>query len=128
MDDEEPIHRVNPVAMVSNLFLGVFCFISNNHSSTKVFAVKGFLTYTLAVEQEEVKPQAKGKAPETRQELTAFAFDVGMSIAIPLALFAFGGRTLDKYYGTSPKLLVLGLLLSLISTTIIIWKKVKTFL
>lgn len=85
--------------------------------SQNVFAVKGFLTYTRCV-----------KAPETRAELIAFAFDVGMAIAGPLAVFAFIGRTIDKSYDTSPLFLIIGLLLSLVSTGIIIWKKVKHFL
>ena len=68
------------------------------------------------------------KAPETKAELIAFAFDVGIAIAVPLAIFAFIGRTLDNSYGTSPLFLVIGLLLSLISTGIIIWKKVRDFL
>ncbi|MES2060111.1 MAG: AtpZ/AtpI family protein [Patescibacteria group bacterium] len=68
------------------------------------------------------------KAPETRAELVAFAFDVGAAIAIPLALFAFGGKKLDEAYGTGHTFLISGLLLSFISTGIIIWKKVKHFL
>jgi F0F1-type ATP synthase assembly protein I len=72
--------------------------------------------------------EEKPNAPQTRNELIAFAFDVGGAIAIPLVLFAFGGRMLDKAQGTSPLFLIIGLLLSLISTGIIIWKKVKNFL
>ena len=68
------------------------------------------------------------KAPETRAELVAFAFDVGIAIAGPLVIFALGGRFLDRAYGTSPIFLISGLLISLISTGIIIWKKVKSFI
>jgi F0F1-type ATP synthase assembly protein I len=70
----------------------------------------------------------KPKVPETKSEITAFAFDVGAAIAIPLVLFAFGGKKLDEAYGTGHVFLIAGLLLSLISTGIIIWKKVRYFL
>ena len=75
----------------------------------------------------EVKDK-EPKVPQTRNELIAFAFDVGGAIAIPLAIFAFGGRMLDKAEGTTPLFLIVGLLLSLISTGIIIWRKVRNFL
>jgi F0F1-type ATP synthase assembly protein I len=68
------------------------------------------------------------KAPETRAELIAFAFDVGLAIAVPLVIFALGGRFIDRSYGTSPLFLIIGLLISLITTGITIWKKVKHFL
>ncbi len=75
-----------------------------------------------------MKVENNQKAPETKAELIAFASDVGIAIAVPLALFAFGGRWIDRQYGTTPLFLIIGLLLSLVSTGIIIWKKVKNFL
>lgn len=47
-----------------------------------------------------------------------FAFSligtVGISTAIPLVVFAFLGRYLDKRWGTAPKLLILGIGISAI--------------
>ena len=88
------------------------------------------MTYTPFVEEEKKDEKAPKKtgAPTTRAELTAFAFDVGMGIAVPLVVFALGGRFIDRAYGTTPLFLIIGLLLSLVSTGIIIWKKTKTFL
>jgi len=77
--------------------------------------------------KDEKVPQ-KGGVPTTRAELIAFAFDVGLAIAVPLVIFALGGRFIDREYGTTPLFLIIGLLLSLVSTGIIIWKKTKTFL
>jgi len=81
------------------------------------------------VESQEVQnKEVKKGAPTTRAELIAFAFDVGMAVAVPLVVLALGGRYIDKTFGTSPLFLILGLLLSIISTGIIIWKKTKSFL
>lgn len=52
-----------------------------------------------------------------------FAWNLGYSIAIPLILFALGGRFLDKYMGTSPWMLLLGILISIIVTTVLVYKK-----
>jgi len=73
---------------------------------------------------EEKKP----KVPTTKGELIAFAFEVGYSVAIPLAILAFGGRWLDRQMDTTPTFLIIGLLLSIVSTSIIIWRKVRNFL
>lgn len=70
----------------------------------------------------------ENKVPTTKAELIAFAFDVGGAIAILLAIFAFGGRWIDKQNSTTPLFLIVGLLLSLVSTGIIIWRKVRNFL
>jgi F0F1-type ATP synthase assembly protein I len=75
----------------------------------------------------EVKEE-KPNVPTTKGELIAFAFDMGFAIALPLVLFAGGGRYIDKLNGTTPLFLIIGLLLSLVSTGIIIWRKVRNFL
>ncbi|NMC87441.1 MAG: AtpZ/AtpI family protein [Candidatus Moranbacteria bacterium] len=52
-----------------------------------------------------------------------FAWELGYSIAIPLVIFTLGGRLLDKKFGTSPWLLLIGLFLSIIVTFYIVYKK-----
>jgi F0F1-type ATP synthase assembly protein I len=74
---------------------------------------------------EEEKKQEKDAL--TKSDLISFAFEVGGSIALPLVILALGGRLLDKHFDTSPLFLILGLLLSLISTAYLISKKVKKF-
>jgi ATP synthase protein I len=52
-----------------------------------------------------------------------FAWELGYSIAVPLVVFALAGRLLDKYLNTSPWLLLVGLLLAIVSSSYIVYKK-----
>jgi F0F1-type ATP synthase assembly protein I len=52
-----------------------------------------------------------------------FAWELGYSIVIPLVVFALAGRLLDKKLGTSPWLLLVGLLLAIVSSSYIVYKK-----
>jgi len=52
-----------------------------------------------------------------------FAWELGYSIAVPLVIFALAGRLLDKKLGTSPWLLLFGLLLAITSSSYIVYKK-----
>lgn len=80
-------------------------------------------------EKDEVKPSFfETKAPLSTAELIAFATEIGFSIAIPLAGFVFIGILIDKSLRTSPIGLIIGLFLSLISTSIIMLTKIKKFL
>jgi F0F1-type ATP synthase assembly protein I len=53
-----------------------------------------------------------------------FAWELGYSIVVPLVLFAMGGRYLDKKMGTSPWLLLGGLAISIVLTSIVTYYKV----
>lgn len=53
----------------------------------------------------------------------SLAWELGYTIAIPIVIFALLGRFLDKKLGTSPFLLLAGVFLSLIITSIGIAKK-----
>jgi F0F1-type ATP synthase assembly protein I len=44
-------------------------------------------------------------------------------VAVPLVLFALGGRVLDRYLGTSPWLLLLGILISIVTSSVVIMRK-----
>jgi F0F1-type ATP synthase assembly protein I len=79
------------------------------------------------------------KKTDTRQEpsildksnytfLISVATDVGISIAIPLTFFIFIGHLMDKQFGTSPLFIILGLLLSMISTGIILTRRIKKYI
>lgn len=52
-----------------------------------------------------------------------FAWELGYSIVIPIVIFALAGRILDKKLDTSPWLLLSGILISIIVTTIVVYKK-----
>lgn len=53
----------------------------------------------------------------------SLAWQLGYTIAIPLVVLALVGRFLDKRFGTSPWLLLVGVLSSLIVSTIAIYYK-----
>jgi F0F1-type ATP synthase assembly protein I len=51
------------------------------------------------------------------------AWELGYVIAIPIVVFALGGRLLDKHFHTSPWLLLAGILISIIISSIgLVWK------
>ena len=54
------------------------------------------------------------------------AFELGFTIALPLALFAFFGRLVDKAFSTTPLFLLSGIGIALAVTTYFIYKKVKS--
>ena len=71
------------------------------------------------------KPQEIKEKNQTWSALS-LAWQLGYSIAIPLVVLALGGRILDKKFGTSPWLLLSGVILSLfISTFLVYFKTIK---
>lgn len=56
------------------------------------------------------------------------ALNLGFVIAIPIVIFALAGRYADKYFSSSPWLLLLGILISITITTILVYRKVKSIL
>jgi hypothetical protein len=67
---------------------------------------------------------SKEEKPVSSWSALGFAWELGYSIAIPLVLFALGGRYLDKKLGTSPWLLLGGLAISIVLTSIVVYYKV----
>lgn len=53
----------------------------------------------------------------------SLAWQLGYSIAIPLIALALLGRFLDKKFETSPWLLLVGIFLSLITSTFLVYSK-----
>jgi len=58
-------------------------------------------------------------------QVLSLAWNLGYLIAIPLVVFALLGRFLDKRFGTSPLALLAGIFISLVVTTIGVYKKTK---
>lgn len=52
-----------------------------------------------------------------------FAWELGYIIALPLVIFALGGRFLDKYFNSSPLFLIAGLIFSFIISSIAAYRK-----
>jgi F0F1-type ATP synthase assembly protein I len=63
------------------------------------------------------------KKNEKQFSALKLAWDLGFTIAIPLVVFALAGRFADKKLGTSPFLLLLGILISIGLTSWLVWKK-----
>jgi F0F1-type ATP synthase assembly protein I len=68
------------------------------------------------------KPQEIKEKNQTWSALS-LAWQLGYSIAIPLVVLALGGRLLDKKFGTSPWLLLSGVILSLFISTFLVYSR-----
>ena len=66
---------------------------------------------------------ADDKQNEKYWSALGFAGELGYSIVIPIVIFALVGRLLDKKLDTSPWMLLLGILISIIVTTVLVYKK-----
>ncbi|MBI4994613.1 AtpZ/AtpI family protein [Candidatus Peregrinibacteria bacterium] len=53
------------------------------------------------------------------------AWELGYTIALPIAILGFGGAMLDKKVGTSPLFLLIGIALSIIISGIAVYRKIK---
>lgn len=53
----------------------------------------------------------------------SLAWELGYTIAVPIVVLALLGRFLDKRMGTSPWLLLAGILLSIAASSYVIYKK-----
>ncbi len=62
-----------------------------------------------------------------KKALIALVFELGYTIAVPLVLFALGGRFLDKHLGTSPLFLLVGIFLSLMGSSYLIYKIIRKY-
>ncbi|MDP1846092.1 MAG: AtpZ/AtpI family protein [Candidatus Moranbacteria bacterium] len=67
----------------------------------------------------------KNQKPDGSWSALGLAWELGYTIAVPLVLFALAGRFLDKKLGTSPFLLLAGILLSIGVTSWLVYKKTK---
>jgi len=70
----------------------------------------------------------KTSKPEKSWSAVSLAWQLGYTIAIPLVVFALAGRYLDKKLGTTPFLLLFGILLSIGVTSWMVYQKTKKFL
>ena len=72
----------------------------------------------------EDKPQTvKTDSGLTGWEALGFAWEMGYTMAVPLVALALGGRLLDRYLDTSPVFLLTGIMLSIITSSILVGMK-----
>jgi len=53
----------------------------------------------------------------------SLAWELGYSISLPIVIFALAGRFLDRKFDTSPWMLLIGILISIIISSYIVYKK-----
>lgn len=105
----------------------------------KVFAVSAFLAILQGVIEEKEPPKKNPSAstktplPLGKGELPNFnawqlAWELGYTIAIPIVVFALVGRYADKALGTSPWMLLAGIVISIIISSALVYRKVKKIL
>lgn len=69
--------------------------------------------------------EEKKSKPDSSWSTLGLAWQLGYTIAVPLVVFALAGRYLDKKLGTTPWLLLAGIILAIASTTWLVYKKTK---
>ena len=85
-------------------------------------------------EKEETTPtSADGGTPFFKGDLPNFnawqlAWELGYTIAIPIVALALAGRWGDRMLGTSPWFLLGGVLLSVVISTALVYRKIKRIL
>lgn len=103
-----------------------FVFYSLDLASWNAYTL-GALFFLYALVENSVAPQKKQQKSPLQQAL-AIGWELGYSIAIPIVLFALSGRFLDRHYGTSPLFLLIGVLISLVSTSLWLMRIAKRML
>ena len=63
------------------------------------------------------------KFPDKQFSALGLAWNLGYTIAVPIVVFALLGRFLDKKLGTSPWLLLAGILVSIAVSSWAVYKK-----
>ena len=70
-------------------------------------------------------PEMKSNDKSKEFRAWALAGELGYTIAIPIVVLALLGRLADKAWGTAPWLMLLGIILSIATSSYLIYKKVK---
>lgn len=95
-----------------------------------------FCRYAYPVSESEKKENApstlpsapllgqEGRKPPIDFSAWQLAFELGYTVAIPIVLLALLGRFADKQFGSSPWLLLIGIVVSLFITPFLVYRKV----
>ncbi len=71
------------------------------------------------------KPDGEKKERSTLWQALSLAWNLGYIIAVPLVVFALLGRILDNRFHTSPLALLAGIFISLVVSTVGVYRKTK---
>ncbi len=72
-----------------------------------------------------LKEKDKKKEDSSAFSALSLAFELGYTIAIPIVGLALTGRLLDRKFDSSPLFLLLGIFLSILISSYLIYKKTK---
>lgn len=94
-----------------------------------------FVAILLGVTESEKKTETTGEQPPkatpfAKGDFSAWqlAWELGYTIAIPIVVFALAGRWADKQLETSPWLLLAGVVVSVLISSSLVYRKVKNIL
>ncbi|MFH0770497.1 MAG: AtpZ/AtpI family protein [Candidatus Peregrinibacteria bacterium] len=76
----------------------------------------------------DTPPSPRRDDPPSLWLAIRLAWDLGFIIAVPAALFGFSGAYLDKIWGTSPLLLLVGFILAVILSAIGVRRRITDIL
>lgn len=65
----------------------------------------------------------KDEKTDSSWSALSLVWELGYLVSLPIIIFAFAGRFLDKKFDTSPWLLLIGILMSIIISSYIVYKK-----
>ena len=74
--------------------------------------------------KKQQKTASKNSSVGNDVSVISLAWDLGWMIVVPIVVFATGGAFIDKSIGTSPWMLLGGIGLSLIITSVMVYGKV----
>jgi F0F1-type ATP synthase assembly protein I len=79
--------------------------------------------YSIVISLPVIKIMSQDPQKSSFWQALGIAWELGYVIAIPIVVFALGGRLLDKHFNTSPWLLLAGILISIVLSSIgLVWK------
>lgn len=59
--------------------------------------------------------------------IKTLTFEIGFTITVPIVIFALLGRFLDKYFDSSPVILLVGIVISIFISSFLIYNKVSKY-
>lgn len=85
-------------------------------------------SFIITPKMEDNQDQESGTPSKLRVAPLVLAWELGYTIAIPIVGLALLGRVADSYFNTSPILLLVGIFLSILTSSYLIYKKVVNIL
>lgn len=71
-------------------------------------------------------PMDRSSERQALWDALGLAWEMGYTIAVPLILFALGGRFLDRWIGTAPWLMLIGIGVAIAISSIAITRKIRS--